>query len=319
VAIISSVGTVCRSLTIAASTALLASLSASAQIDITGADGQTINLGPNGIDIRSGGSHVRLSPGSINATSSSIRAKTKSSRVKVKPKVKSTVKATSSSSSSSSSTVVVNSRGTGSTSRVSMQSRNGVANITTNVNGRQSQFTTVGPVSVEAGAAGATINGVRVNGNTGITIDGLNGGGSSIDGIGLNGANGITNNGANPDLSTNFNQNVNANVNSNFNGKVEVVTSQALNLTGDLAINDNYRNAVFSANNHGIAIYGNHCSIRLQGACREIAIYGNHNTVVAENVGRISLLGNYNATRWTVGPAPQVASLGKDNQILGPN
>lgn len=311
------VGTVRRSLAIAASTALFVSLSASAQINITGADGQTINLGPNGIDIRSGASHVRLSPGSVNATSSSARAKAKSSRVKARPKVKSTVKAASSPSSSS--TVVVSNRGTGDASRVSMQSRNGIANITTNVNGRQSQFTAFGPVSVEAGAAGATINGVKVNGNTGITVDGLSGAGISIDAIGLNGANGITINGANPNLNPNFNQNVNANVNSNFNSKVEVVTSQALNLTGDLAINDNHRNAVFRANNHGIAIYGNHCSIQLQGPCREVAIYGNHNNVVAENVGRISLFGNYNATRWMVGPAPQVASLGKDNQILGPN
>lgn len=205
-----------------------------------------------------------------------------------------------------------------------MESGNGVANISTNVNGRQAQFT-----AVEADTNGTTIGGIRVNDNTvnGITVDGLNSNGISLDGISLNGANGITINGRNPNFNQNFNTRVNSNVNPNYNqnfnpnfnnSRVEVVGSQALSLSGDLAINDNHRNAVYHANNQGIAIYGNHCTIQLQGPCREIAIYGNHNTVIAEVVGRVAVMGNYNATRWTKVPAPQVVVLGKDNQIAGP-
>lgn len=347
-----------RSFTIATAALFTSCLAASAQINITGAGGETINLGPNGIEIHSGGSHVRLSPGSINATSSgaTARVSTRSSKVKVKSKVKATARASasastrvstsarvsssisaesspSSSSSSSSSTVVINKRGKAGTSHVSMQSRNGVSNISTNVNGRQTQFTAVGPVAVEADTNGTTINGIRVNDNTvnGITVDGLNSNGISIDGISLNGANGITINGRNPYYNPNFNARVSSNVNPNFNvgvnpnfnpnfnnSRVEVLSSQALSLSGDLAINDNHRNAVYNANNQGIAIYGNHCTIQLQGPCREIAIYGNHNTVIAEVVGRVAVMGNYNATRWTNMPAPQVVVLGKDNMVQGP-
>jgi hypothetical protein len=84
-----------------------------------------------------------------------------------------------------------------------------------------------------------------------------------------------------------------------------------------VVINSNYKEASYSLNGGGIVINANNCRVKLAGHCGKLAVNGNHNQVACENVSSIVVTGNSNTISWAGGLKPAVVDTGNSNTLSG--
>lgn len=82
-----------------------------------------------------------------------------------------------------------------------------------------------------------------------------------------------------------------------------------------LMIADNHHEGTYNLNNSTVAIASNNCTLNLRGTCKQLSITGNHNVVQVERATIIHVAGNHNTVVWFNTPQPTIANLGNYNKI----
>jgi len=261
----------------------LAAVPASAQINIQGSDGETVNIGPNGISVQKRGerSTVHIGPGSITVDGGNSRVNTKTTRVQTRT-----------SKSSSPKKVTTKTTTTKSVSSAGATLDSQVSTIEIAVYGKKTvgaplvarveklEVDNIG--SVQSGSVKERI--VALAKTLGVKIDGV----TSTTTTHVTTSTG-TATGANIQIN-------HAGVPGGERANVEVGGNYA-HASRDIVIDDSNQTLNYVCNGNKIVLNSSNCTIRLKGVCGALIVNGSENNFECESVKAVSLNGSGNNLR----------------------
>jgi hypothetical protein len=75
-----------------------------------------------------------------------------------------------------------------------------------------------------------------------------------------------------------------------------------------LMVTDNHQEDTYNCNNSAVAVASNHCNLMLRGTCKQLNVKGNHNLEHVERTTNIQALGNHNIIVWVKTPQPTIGN-----------
>lgn len=97
-------------------------------------------------------------------------------------------------------------------------------------------------------------------------------------------------------------------------GRALVTTVQGVGASS-IVIDSNFKHETYSLSGGTVVIHSNDCNLKLLGHCQELIVNGNHNTVTAERISSIVVHGNSNTVSWSGNLIPEIIDNGNYNSI----
>jgi hypothetical protein len=94
---------------------------------------------------------------------------------------------------------------------------------------------------------------------------------------------------------------------------IHVTTSGSGGRTDNIVVDSNNENVSYSLNGGSVVLDGNSCNVRLTGSCERLVVNGNSNKITADSITQVVLNGSGNSVNWLSTSNPQVVNNGSSN------